>query len=210
MAALAGVSHGNIRNFGTRFVRLIRIVAVVSTLAVSAPAFAQGWIEYRNQAERFGVTLPGQPAIEEITYTSWQGVTLPGRVYTVEDGPARYSVTVVNYASNDDVTDVNGSVAHEAWKIRRRGGEVTFDAYAVADYIEGHELYITNADESRTFVGIFLHAKRLYILEATVLRGALPPLLFQQSLQILDEKGDRIRYEMNADGQRLRRVQSND
>ena len=190
--------------------RLIRIAAVVSTLAVSAPAFAQGWIEYRNQAERFGVTLPGQPAIEEITYTSWQGVTLPGRVYTVEDGPARYSVTVVNYASNDDVTDVNGSVAHEAWKIRRRGGEVTFDAYAVADYIEGHELYITNADESRTFVGIFLHAKRLYILEATVSRGELPPLLFQQSLQILDEKGARIRYEMNADGQRLRRVPSND
>ena len=210
MTALAGVSHGNIRNFGTRFVRLIRIAAVVSTLAVSAPAFAQGWIEYRNQAERFGVTLPGQPAIEEITYTSWQGVTLPGRVYTVEDGPARYSVTVVNYASNDDVTDVNGSVAHEAWKIRRRGGEVTFDAYAVADYIEGHELYITNADESRTFVGIFLHAKRLYILEATVSRGELPPLLFQQSLQILDEKGARIRYEMNADGQRLRRVPSND
>ena len=210
MTALAGVSHGNIRNFGTRFVRLIRIAAVVSTLAVSAPAFAQGWIEYRNQAERFGVTLPGQPAIEEITYTSWQGVTLPGRVYTVEDGPARYSVTVVNYASNDDVTDVNGSVAHEAWKIRRRGGEVTFDAYAVADYIEGHELYITNADESRTFVGIFLHAKRLYILEATVPRGELPPLLFQQSLQILDEKGARIRYEMNADGQRLRRVPSND
>ena len=105
---------------------------------------------------------------------------------------------------------MNGSVAHEAWKIRRRGGEVTFDAYAVADYIEGHELYITNADESRTFVGIFLHAKRLYILEATVSRGELPPLLFQQSLQILDEKGARIRYEMNADGQRLRRVPSND
>ena len=186
--------------------RLIRIAAAVSTLLVSAPAFAQGWIEYRDLAERFQVSLPGQPAIEEITYTSWQGATLPARVYSIEDGPGRYSVTVVNYSSDEDVVDVLGSIAHEAWKIRRRGGEITFDSYAVADYIEGHELYITNADESRTLVRLFLHAKRLYILEATVPRGAPPPLLFPQSLQILDEQGDRIRYQVDADGQRIGRA----
>ena len=186
--------------------RLIGITAVISILSASVPTFAQGWFEYRDLVERFQVSLPGKPAIEEITYTSWQGVTLPARVYTVEDGPASYSVTVVNYSSDQDVTDVNGSIAHEAWKIRRRGGKITFDAYAVADFIEGHELYITNADESRTLVGIFLHAKRLYILEATVPRGAPPPLLFQQSLQILDEKGMRIRYTLDFDGQRIGRA----
>jgi hypothetical protein len=67
--------------------RLTRIAAVVSTLSVCAPAFAQGWIEYRDQAELFGVSLPGQPAIQEISYTSWRGALLPARVYTVEDGP---------------------------------------------------------------------------------------------------------------------------
>ncbi len=184
------------------------VVALI--LLVSAPAVAQDWIEYRDQPERFGVTLPGEPAIQEITYTSWRGATLPARVYTVEDGASRYSVTVVNYTSNEDITDVNGSVAHEAWKVRKRGGEVTFDAYAVADYIEGHELYVTNADESRTMVAIFLHAKRLYMLEATVPRSAAPPLLFQQSLHIYDEEGVRIRYVLDADGQRLERVPSND
>ena len=193
-----------------RFVHLSRIVMVVSILLVSAPAFAQDWIEYRDQSERFGVTLPGEPAIQEITYTSWRGATLPARVYTVEDGASRYSVTVVNYATDEDVTDVNGSVAYEAWRMRRRGGDITFDAYAVADYVEGHELYITNADESRTLAGIFLHAKRLYILEATVPRGAAPPLLFQQSLHIFDEDGVRIRYRLNADGQRVERVPSPD
>ena len=187
-----------------------RIAAVVSTLLVPASALAQGWIEYISETDRFGVTLPGEPVISEITTTSAQGVTLPARVYTVEDGPARYSVTVVNYTSNEDITDVNGSVAHEAWKVRKRGGEVTFDAYAVADYIEGHELYVTNADESRTMVAIFLHAKRLYMLEATVPRSAAPPLLFQQSLHIYDEEGVRIRYVLDADGQRLERVPSND
>ena len=81
MTPLAGVSHGNMRNSGTRFVRLIGIAAVVSTLSVSAPAFAQGWFEYRDLAERFQVSLPGEPAIERITYTSWQGARLPARVY---------------------------------------------------------------------------------------------------------------------------------
>lgn len=189
---------------------LARIVVVVCALSAPVPAFAQGWIEYQDQAERFGVSLPGEPTIHEITYTSWRGAVLPARVYSVEDGSSRYSVTVVNYTSDEDITDVNGSVAHEAWKMRRRGGEVTFDAYAVADYIEGHELYITNPDASRTLAAIFLHAKRLYILEATVPRGAPPPLLFQQSLQIFDEKGVRVRYTLDADGQRIARVPSND
>ena len=112
----------------TSFVHLTRIAAVVSILLVSAPAFAQAWIEYINDADRFGVTLPDQPSMQEITYTSWREAILPAHVYTVEDGPDRYSVTVVNYASVEDVADVNGSVAHEAWRIRRRGGEITYDA----------------------------------------------------------------------------------
>ena len=70
------------------FVHLTRVAAVVSTLLVSAPAFSQGWIEYINH---------DQPSIQEITNTSWRGATLPARVYAVEDGPDRYSVTVVNY-----------------------------------------------------------------------------------------------------------------
>ena len=67
--------------------------------------------------------------VEDITYTSWQGVTVPARVHAVQDGGSRYAVTVVNYASDPDVTDVLGSVAFAATNIRRRGGEVTFDAY---------------------------------------------------------------------------------
>ncbi len=179
-----------------------------SVSAVVDPASAQGWIEYVDQTERFGVTLPGQPAIHEITYTSWRGATLPARVYTVEDGARRYSVTVVSYASAENETDVLGSIAHEAWSVRKRGGEITYDAYAQADRIAGHELYVTNTDESLTMVGIFLHARRLYILEATVPPGAPPPLLFQQSLQVFDEKGERIRYELDADGQRIERVRN--
>ena len=89
---------------------------------------------------------------------------------------------------------------------RRRGGEVTFDAYQQVDRIPGHELHIRNADGSVTYVEINLYDRRLYILEATVPRNAAPPLEFQMSLSILDDKGERVRFELDACGNRINRV----
>jgi hypothetical protein len=56
-----------------------------------------------------------------------------------------------------------------------------------------------------TYVEINLYQRRLYILEATVPQGAVPPLEFQMSLSILDEEGKRVRFEVDACGQRIRR-----
>jgi hypothetical protein len=179
---------------------------IASIVFLSAPAVAQDWIDYVNRAERFSVNFPRQPAVQEITYTSQRGRTLPARVYTVQDGQRRYSVTVINYAIDTDVTDTRGSIAYAAWNIRKRGGEITYDAYAQVDRIEGHELHITNPDKSLTFAAIHLHARRLYILEATVPQGSGAPLEFQNSLSILDEDGNHVRYEIDADGQRTGRA----
>jgi hypothetical protein len=162
-------------------------------------------LEYVERAERFSVNLPGNPAVQNTTYKSEDGGTLPARVYTAQEGPGRYSVTVVNYMGAEP-TVIRGSIAYAAWNFRKRGGEVTYDAFAQVDRIEGHQLQITNADKSRTFVAIHLHARRLYILEATVPPGSPPPGHFQQSLSILDETGKSIRYELDADGNRTTRV----
>jgi hypothetical protein len=184
---------------------------VVLSFILAAPAYAQDWIEFTDKAERFGVNLPGKPEIHEMPYTSWRGAKLTARVYTVKDGPRSYSVTVVNYPSppgatrDADVTDVLGSIAWAAWNVRMRPGiTITYDAYAQADRIEGHEIYLVNADKTQTRVGIFLHARRLYILEATVPAGSPPPLEFQQSLEIFDENGVRVRYDIDADRNRTR------
>jgi hypothetical protein len=140
-------------------------------------------------------------------------------VYTVADDSGRYSVTVVDYTNaeqalrerpddtyrGDDLTsDVLGSIAYAATNLRKRGGEITYDAWAAVDRIAGHQLQITNLDKSRTFAGIYLHASRLYILEATVPEGWPPPGHFQQSLGILDAQGKRVRYELDVDGRRTR------
>ena len=91
--------------------------------------------------------------------------------------------------------DVQASIAYAAWQFRQRNAKVTYDAWHYIDLVEGHQLQLTNADQSRTFAGIYLHESRLYILEATVPPGAPPPGLFQQSLSFLDEEGNRVRYD---------------
>jgi hypothetical protein len=167
----------------------------------AAPALAQGWIEYVNRENYFSVNLPGQPTMEDFTFVSEYGVTLNGKRFTSTQGQSRFRVDVIDYRGQQ-VTDVRGAIANMATIYRRKGGEVTFDQYAQVDRIEGHQLQITNPDRTRTYLAIHLHKSRLYVLEAIVPPGAPPPILFQASISILDAQGERIRYDLDADGVR--------
>lgn len=200
----------------------LRFLTLAVLLTFSGHSRAQGWVEYINREDSFIVNFPGTPEVRETTHRSAFDAIFPARVYTVERDPGVYSITVVDYRESERihsertdrteanssssvwVTDVRASVAHAAQGFRTRGGQVTYDAWADIDKIEGHQLQITNPDESRSFIGIHLHASRLYTLEATVPSGAPPPGLFQQSLGILDEEGRRIRYLIDAEGNRTR------
>ena len=193
--------------------RLLSILAAF-VLCAPGPALAQEWDTYANTADRFSITFPGEPAVEEITWESEYGAVMPGRVYSVEQGPSRYSVTVIDYtdaeARHSGLTkhpsfdqsvywqiDVMASIQYAATKLfrQREGATVTHDAWHYIDLVEGHQLQLTNADESRTFVGIYLHENRLYIVEATVPRRSPPPGLFQQNLSFLDAAGERVRHD---------------
>ena len=190
--------------------RVAGIVAFVSVLSASTLlAQAPEWIVYVDRAERFTINFPGQPTIRETTYEPQRGPMLPGRIYTVQDGPRRYTVTVINFASAN-VNDVPHAIAWEAWNYRKKGGEITYDSFANVDRINGHQLHITNADKTATIVGIYLHARRLYILEARVPPNTPGALHFQQSLQILDEQGKRIRYNVDENGDRSTRANTSD
>ena len=162
--------------------------------------------------DRFRMFGPGQPEFEGISYPSEYGVEYPARVYAYEDDPDRYSLTVVDYSdaqrihsertnktSADDGSiywsvDVLGSIAYAAWNIRSRGGEATYDAFHYIQRVDGHQLQITNADQSRTYAGIYLQDLRLYIVEATSPAGRPPPTIFQKSLELLNEDGEIFNY----------------
>ena len=192
---------------------LAKLTLAASALLLSSPSIGQGWIEYVSIADRFTMYVPGEPDVRDISYASEYGVVFPARMYTYEDGPSRYSVTVVDYTNSEEIhsernnktsaddgslywaVDVLGSIAYAAWNIRKRGGEVTHDAWHYIQRVEGHQLQVTNADRSRTYAGIYLHETRLYILEATVPPGSPPPIIFQQSLSLLDDEGNTFNYE---------------
>jgi hypothetical protein len=159
------------------------------------------------------VNFPGQPKVEEITWPSEYGAVFPGRVYSVEQNGSRYSIMVIDYTDAERIhaarknhteadslpiywqVDVQASIAYAATKFRQRPGvKVTYDAFHYIDLVSGHQLQMTNPDQSRTFAGIYLHESRLYILEATVPAKSPPPGLFQQSLGFLDAAGKKVRY----------------
>ncbi len=185
--------------------RLTKLFLKLSILAAAAmplafPAAAQSWFEFVEREELFSVNLPHEPTVEEIVYHSEWGAELPGKLFTAAEEHTAYRITVVDYSvsdlpNNSPIWDFYGSVDYAAWNIRKRGGEITYDAWTNVDRIAGHMLQITNSDQSRTYVQILSHMERLYILEAHAAPGSIPPVQFQQSLRIIDESGDPIRYD---------------
>ena len=194
------------------------VPAALLLVVVSVPSFAQDWMEYASRQDFFSVNFPGQPAIRSITYATEYGLSVPARVYSVEDGSGTYLVTVVDYSgaeklhteraarcradggdgdscNNPGRADVRGAIVHASFDFIRRGAEMTHFANYNADLVEGIRLQLVNTDGSRTFAVIHMHEYRLFILEGTVARGQPPPALFQQSLGFLDKDGNRIRYE---------------
>ena len=203
--------------------RLIVFVATVSILSASGPVFGQDWIEYANRDDRFTCNFPGQPTVSETTWVSEYGADLPARVYEAELGASRYSVTVADYnhtqriltekaencppgaerCSGGGLTgegywrhDIRGALLYVTWKYLQEDATPTHLGYNSVDRVEGYQLHLTdNEDQSRTFVSMYIHENKLYILEGTVPRGYPEPALFQQSLGWLDENGISLRYQ---------------
>jgi hypothetical protein len=193
------------------------LAASTACLLLGSAAFAQEWIQYASKADLFGVNFPSEPKVQDTSFKTEFGITLPGHVYTSDQGQSHYSVTAVDYADaekihtarvaecrarggtgdecqNDWRGDVQGSMIFAASKFIKRDAKVNFFGWAVVDQIEGLRVQLTNADGSRTFGEIHRHGTRLYVLEATVPKGAPAPGLFQQSLMFIDEDGKPIRY----------------
>src|SRR6266850_2572726 len=197
--------------------RRISLITAALILVMAGPSLAQEWMDFTSRTDFFHVNFPGEPKVKDITYPTEYEITLPGRVYSVENGPDRYSVTAIDYkdsekihtaraelcrknggdgdaCQNDWRPDVQGAIVYASWKFFQRNAKVTDFGWSVVDLVEGQRLQLTNADGSRTFAAIHRHGTRLYILEATVPARAPAPGLFQQSLQFLDEEGKTVRY----------------
>jgi hypothetical protein len=203
--------------------KLAKTVTPIALLAFALPQSALAWIEFTDMQDFFSINFPSEPTIENIEHVSEYGTALPARRFSVTDNwGVTFTLTVVNfndaeslYSDIDDKTDdttfttmwiydQRGAVANESARMRAAAEEVLYDGWHHIDRVEGHNLVLRNADDTTTYAALYLHARRLYILEAKVPDGAPAGGLFQQSLSFLDEEGNRIRYWITPEGERSR------
>jgi hypothetical protein len=178
------------------------IVAVVLALGSAGIAQAQAWVSYVSMEDGFAQWFPGEPTVENVEWIDETEMVVPGHKYSAERNGSTYVLYAMDY-SNSPFTSMRGSIAHAATRYRQMG-EVTYDAYAQVDRIEGHQLQITTPEGRRIFFAAFLEGTMLYVLDANMVPRSAPPLQFQQSLQILDENGVRVRY--TQEGERILRT----
>jgi hypothetical protein len=194
-----------------------RILYVVAALLLCIPVHASAqadWTDFMSAEDRFSIVFPGKPTVQTITWPSEYGAVFPGRVYTTQQGGSKYSVTVIDYTNAEAVhakiekspsfddprywqMDIQASIQYAATKLyrNRAGSKVTYDAWHYIDLIEGHQLQLLNSDNTRTYVSIYLHDNRLYIVDATVPANSPPQGIFQQNLSMLGPDGRRVRYD---------------
>jgi hypothetical protein len=205
--------------------RPFSFIAAAFVLFVSTPAAAQEWIEFASAEDGFRCNFPGQPKVENTTYMSEYGYTLPARIYSGTRGQERYSMTVVDYRDVQKQgmerskacpagaetcrgqqvggvigegywkQDVRGAITYATFKLLQRNAKLTHLMWNWTDLVEGHLVQLTNPDGSRTFAGIHMHDNRLYIQEGTVPKGYPEPGLFQQSMGFVDKDGNGVRYQ---------------
>jgi len=190
------------------------------------------WIEYVSKEDRFTTNFPGQPTVTNTIYKSQFGADLPARVYTALLGPSRFSLTVVDYRDIERIltekakscppasepcrggfsstgpgyswADRAGALIYAAWQVMQRNAKVTEYSWNNINQVTGQQLFLTNADKSRTMVSMYMHDDRLYISEGTVPAGYPEPEIFIDALAFLDSSGNPVRYDSHyVNGQPL-------
>lgn len=93
-------------------------------------------------------------------------------------------------------TDTRGALVYTTFKYLQRDVKVTYYMWNwLGQGPEAHELQLTNnADRSKTFVAMYMHHNWLYVLEGTVPDGIPPPVIFQQSVSLLEADGKRASH----------------
>jgi hypothetical protein len=192
----------------------VTLAAALAMLSAGT-AFAQGWHEYVSRDEFFLIGMPSAPQITSITYRAASGAMLPAKQFVATEGQGRYTVTVVHYM-NASAADEAAAIEHAVRSFRNRSGQITYDSPQVVEGLPAHTIYLLNPDRSRIAAGMVLHPRdtghggpgRLYILEGYVPAGAASPIRFPQSFFLLDENANRLDYDTNAAGKRVRNIRT--
>ena len=112
---------------------------------------------------RMAAIFPGEPKIQDIMYTNGNRI-VPARVFYVEEGMSRYSVTVADFSNGGPAVD--DTIVENAATALRQTGEVRIQF--PEDYtpgIPGRQLNIFEADGRHHRASVYMADHRLIITE---------------------------------------------
>ena len=162
-------------------------------------AAAQGEQIYTSCEHRFAVIYPGQPKTRDFTYTTTGGRTVPAREYLFRDAPDRFAVTVAVFPQNSPVVD-DAVVEHAVEQLRQKGGQIR--QQFKEDYdpgMPGRQLNVVYPNGKQLRSSIYMADRRLAITEATAAEGDFNALQFEQSITLIDAKGEDLDRPNNND-----------
>ncbi len=195
------------------------ITCVLAFFLFLSPAFAQEWVKYRSQSDGFEMEIPPGLAVRvtETTFQSWTEFTLPARIYSVQRGAERYSVTVVDYRSiqelgraklkkcqpNDEICtgtplsgegywkhDLRGAMLHAASTLIKRDVKVMDMAWDQISRVSTIQVsMINNSDQSRNYALVTMNQRLMYIVEGIVPQGSPSAVRFGGSFSIIARDG---------------------
>jgi hypothetical protein len=167
------------------YMRLLSFI--VATIAVGAPAAAEGWTEYAYPGDAFTVAFPSEPKIEATTYQTADGHKVDARVYSVTQESGVFRMTV---ADLEGAAQAGNAAVDHAIKTLAEGSEIKVDIPHRISQVYGRQLSLAGPEGSRSMVAVFYNKRRLYLLEGKALPGdanaTADAIRFQQSLVFTD------------------------
>jgi hypothetical protein len=176
-------------------VRFVFSVLAAMVVLISGAARAQSWDVYTNQESFFSVNFPAQPTVAQAPYKTLKGKDLTARTFTATVAPGSrlsgtYKVTVVDFSNAKDEATTATEQAADTF---RKLGRVRYDAIENLDLHATRRLTVETATTRVLAEILFAANNHLYISQAETALNLPPPAQFQASLQVLDDKGNRIR-----------------
>jgi len=173
----------------------MRLIAFFAALiAVTAPAAAQGWVEYAYPSDAFTVAFPADPKVETTTYQAADGRLVEARIYSVTQDGGIFRMLVADFP---DAATAENAVLDHAVKTLSEGGEIKLDIPHRISRFYGRQLSIVGPEGSRSMAAVFFFNQRLYLIEGKALPGwadaTADAIRFQQSLVFTDEGTNRSR-----------------
>jgi hypothetical protein len=168
-------------------------LSVAALLLISRAAVAQNSPPYYvNREYRFAIIFPSEPRARDITFRTFSGDPFPARQFYVEQGAARFSVTVADFSAGPAVDQL---IVFNAAAALRPRGEVLLDLardYGGRSGMPGRQLDILEANGHQLRASVYMWDHRLFITEASAAPGSSDALQFTESITLLGPDGNPV------------------